>query len=81
MASQRTFDGRHARAVSDVRRRAGQFRMERVVYGADDPKAGACRSLYEIPGDRRLNHRLDVIGGVMSDECVALLRTFFSARR
>ena len=56
-------------------------RMERVVYGADDPKAGACRSLYEIPGDRRLNHRLDVIGGVMSDECVALLRTFFSARR
>ena len=56
-------------------------RMERVVYGADDPKAGACRSLYEIPVDRRLNHRLDVIGGVMSDECVALLRTFFSARR
>jgi len=56
-------------------------RMERVVYGADDPKAGACRSLYEIPGDRRLNHRLDVIGGVMADESVALLRAFFSARR
>ena len=56
-------------------------RMERLIYGADDQKAGACRTLYEIPEDRRLNHRLDVIGGVMADECVALLRAFFSARR
>ena len=56
-------------------------RIERLIYGADDPKAGACRTLYEIPSDQRLNHRLDVIGGVMADESVSLLQAFFSARR
>ena len=56
-------------------------RIERLIYGADDPKAGACRTLYEIPSDQRLNHRLDVIGGVMADESVGLLQAFFSARR
>ena len=56
-------------------------RLKRLVYGADDPKAGACRTLYEIPTDERLNHRLDVIGGVLADDCVSLLRDFFAARR
>jgi tRNA(adenine34) deaminase len=56
-------------------------RLDRLVWGADDPKAGACRTLYEIPTDRRLNHRLDIIGGVLADECLSLLRTFFAARR
>ena len=56
-------------------------RIERLVYGADDPKAGACRSLYAIPTDERLNHRLEVIGGVRSEECVSLLQNFFASRR
>ncbi|MEE2907992.1 MAG: tRNA adenosine(34) deaminase TadA [Planctomycetota bacterium] len=56
-------------------------RLDRLVYGADDPKAGACRTLYEIPTDQRLNHRLQVIGGVLAEECVSLLRDFFANRR
>ncbi|MCH2151830.1 MAG: tRNA adenosine(34) deaminase TadA [Phycisphaerales bacterium] len=56
-------------------------RIDRLIYGATDPKAGACSSLYEIPTDERLNHRLQVTGGVMADECVQLLRDFFQARR
>ncbi len=56
-------------------------RLGRVVYGATDPKAGACDTLYEIPTDRRLNHRVDVVGGVLADECGDLLREFFRRRR
>ncbi len=56
-------------------------RLERVVWGADDEKAGACRSLYEIHADPRLNHRLAGIGGVLKDESIALLQAFFSVRR
>ena len=56
-------------------------RLGRLVYGADDPKAGACRSLYRIPEDDRLNHRVTVIGGVLADECAKLLRDFFERRR
>ena len=56
-------------------------RIDRLIYGANDAKAGACSSLYEIPTDERLNHRLEVIGGVMADECVQLLQDFFRARR
>lgn len=56
-------------------------RLDRLIYGADDPKAGACRTLYEIPTDQRLNHRLEVIGGVLADDCVGLLQDFFAARR
>ena len=56
-------------------------RIDRLVFGAEDAKAGACSSLYEIPTDERLNHRLEVVGGVMADECVQLLRDFFQARR
>jgi tRNA(adenine34) deaminase len=56
-------------------------RLDRVVYGADDPKAGACRSLYTITTDPRLNHRCDVIGGVEARACAALLQGFFRERR
>ena len=56
-------------------------RMRRLVYGAPDPKAGACGTLYEIPTDPRLNHRLNVTGGVRAAECGALLTAYFRARR
>ncbi|MCE2881799.1 MAG: tRNA adenosine(34) deaminase TadA [Planctomycetaceae bacterium] len=56
-------------------------RLGRLVYGATDPKAGACETLYAIPGDARLNHRVEMHGGVLSDRCVELLRAFFRERR
>jgi tRNA(adenine34) deaminase len=56
-------------------------RIGRVVYGAADPKAGAAGSLWDIPRDRRLNHRAEVVGGVLADESAALLRDFFARRR
>ena len=56
-------------------------RMERVVFGAFDPKAGAVGSLWDVVRDRRLNHRPEVIGGVMADEAGARLRDFFIGHR
>lgn len=56
-------------------------RIERVVFGADDPKAGACGSLYNLGADPRLNHEFAVTPGVRGDESATLLREFFSARR
>ena len=56
-------------------------RVEALIYGATDPKAGACGSLYDIPRDARLNHRVDVTSGVLADECGGLLKEFFEARR
>jgi tRNA(adenine34) deaminase len=56
-------------------------RLERIVFGAADPKAGACGSLYNLGVDPRLNHELDVVAGVAAHECGALLTEFFSARR
>ncbi|MHC4082150.1 MAG: tRNA adenosine(34) deaminase TadA [Planctomycetota bacterium] len=56
-------------------------RLGRLVYGADDPKAGACRTLYSIPTDRRLNHQVTVIGGVLDEQCAQLLSDFFGCRR
>ncbi|MFM1832717.1 MAG: tRNA-specific adenosine deaminase [Planctomycetota bacterium] len=56
-------------------------RLGRLVYGAFDPKAGACCTLYEIPTDRRLNHRVEMIGGVEEARCAELLRAFFRRRR
>lgn len=58
-----------------------QARIPRVVYGAVDPKAGACHTLYQITDDARLNHRAGVIGGVLQDECRALLQEFFAVQR
>jgi len=56
-------------------------RMDRLVYGCDDPKAGACKSLYNIVQDERLNHRLKVTSGVLAEECGGQLQKFFSQRR
>jgi len=56
-------------------------RAERLVFGCPDPKAGACGSLYNIVADGRLNHRLEISGGVLGDECAALLQEFFKAKR
>lgn len=56
-------------------------RVQRLVFGAVDPKAGAVGSLWDLVRDRRLNHRPEVIGGVLADECGALVREFFTAHR
>jgi tRNA(adenine34) deaminase len=56
-------------------------RIGRLVYGAPDPQAGAAGSLWDVLRDRRLQHRTEVIGGVLADECGALLREFFARRR
>jgi tRNA(adenine34) deaminase len=56
-------------------------RARRLVYGAPDPKAGAAGSVFDIVRDARLNHRLAVTPGVLEDECGAVLREFFAAKR
>ena len=56
-------------------------RVDRVVYGAPDPKAGAVGSLWDVVRDRRLNHRPEVISDVREPECAALVRDFFRAHR
>ena len=56
-------------------------RIERIVYGAADPKAGAVWSLYNIPGDQRLNHRCEIVAGVLAARSAALLRSFFGSKR
>jgi tRNA(adenine34) deaminase len=58
-----------------------QARLPTVVYGATDPKAGACHTLYEITTDARLNHQAAVIGGVLADECRIILQEFFAQQR
>lgn len=56
-------------------------RVDRLVFGAADPKAGFAGSLGDLVRDERLNHRLDVVAGVLAEEAGALLRTFFARRR
>jgi tRNA(adenine34) deaminase len=56
-------------------------RVRCVVFGAADPKAGSCGSLYNLCADPRLSHEVDVVHGVRADECAALLTEFFEARR
>ncbi len=56
-------------------------RMDRLVYGCDDPKAGACGSLYNIATDGRLNHRLEVTSSVLQEQCRKQLQEFFAKRR
>lgn len=58
-----------------------QARVTRLVYGCRDPKAGALGSVYDVGRDGRLNHRIEVIGGVCEDEARELLQTFFRLRR
>ena len=56
-------------------------RIPKVVYGTTDPKAGAAGTLYNILQDERLNHRVELVGGVLADESSALLKSFFQERR
>ena len=56
-------------------------RLARLVYGAQDPRAGAVGSLWDVLRDTRLNHRPEVIGGVLAQDCGAVLRDFFATRR
>lgn len=58
-----------------------QARLARVVYGAPDPKAGAAGTLFNLLQSERLNHRAEVTGGVLGEECGEMLRRFFQARR
>ncbi len=56
-------------------------RIERLVFGAHDPKAGAAGSIYNIACSEELNHKIEIIHGIMKDKCRALLRNFFRAKR
>ena len=56
-------------------------RIDRLVFGADDPKAGAVGALYDVPRDPRLNHQVEVVRGVGAEEAGGALREFFAARR
>lgn len=58
-----------------------QARIPRVIYGTTDPKAGACHSLFSLTSDIRLNHQSAVMGGVMADDCKAILQEFFRQQR
>ena len=58
-----------------------QARLPLLVYGCADPKAGACDSLYRITGDARLNHRAQVVAGVLGERCAAALSAFFQGKR
>jgi len=56
-------------------------RVPRLVYGCADPKAGAVRTLFQLCNDERLNHRVDVVSGVLAEECAEQLKAFFRAQR
>ena len=56
-------------------------RISRLVYGCKDDKAGGVESLYRIPTDKRLNHQIDVVSGVLGEESAEMLKSFFKARR
>ena len=56
-------------------------RISRIVFGAADPKTGACGSIVDLFAEQRLNHHAEVVGGVLADECGEVLKSFFQARR
>lgn len=58
-----------------------QGRLERLIFGASDIKSGCAGSLYNLPEDKRFNHRLEVISGIMEEECRTIMQEFFRARR
>jgi len=58
-----------------------QARVPRLVYGADDPKGGAVRSCFEILSHPRLNHQVEITGGVLAADCASLVQSFFAERR
>ena len=79
MAVNRLHGVRDAGAVHHVR--GPQARVDRCVYGAADPKAGALGTLYAVNADERLNHTFEAVSGVLGDECAELLRSFFARKR
>ncbi len=58
-----------------------QSRLKALYYGAYDPKTGACKSLYQVTTDARLNHQVQTTGGILEQECGDLLKTFFKNKR
>ncbi len=58
-----------------------QSRLDRLIFGALDTKSGCAGSLYNLPCDKRFNHRPEVIPGILEDECSEIIRNFFKARR
>jgi len=58
-----------------------QARVPRVMYGADDPKGGAVRTCFEVLSHPKLNHHVDVTGGILAEQCAGILQKFFTARR
>jgi tRNA(adenine34) deaminase len=58
-----------------------QARIPRLVYGADDPKGGAVRSCFEVLTNASLNHQVEVVSGILSEDCASLLQSFFATRR
>lgn len=57
------------------------YRIGRLFFGAWEPKTGCCGSLYNLPVDKRFNHRVEVTGGIMEEECSLILKDFFAKRR
>ncbi len=57
------------------------YRVNRLFFGAWEPKTGCCGSLYNLPVDKRFNHRVEVVGGIMEEECALILKDFFAKRR
>lgn len=56
-------------------------RIEKIIYGAADAKSGGCGSVTNIAGNKKLNHRIEVIGGIMREDCAGLLKEFFKKKR
>jgi tRNA(adenine34) deaminase len=56
-------------------------RVDRIVYGAADAKFGGCDSIFQIPTDPRLNHRVTIVSGVLAEDCAAIMKSFFVKRR
>lgn len=56
-------------------------RVPLLVFGAYDPKAGACGTLHRITEDKRLNHQVETVGGILEEQCASLLKSFFAGRR
>jgi tRNA(adenine34) deaminase len=56
-------------------------RIKHLIYGADDPKTGACGSVFDITRSRKLNHRLDIKRGILENDCAFLLKEFFKKKR
>lgn len=56
-------------------------RLGRLVYGCSDPKGGAVKSLYQVLSDKLLNHQVDIVSGILEDECISILKRFFQKQR